>query len=74
MKPEKPSSVPAMISTLFDSTKPVAAEASPAYEFNSDITTGMSAEPIGITSNKPKTNASPAIVKNRGIEPGWMTR
>ena len=30
MKPEKPSSVPAMISTLLPSTKPVAAAARPA--------------------------------------------
>ena len=61
MNPEKPSSVPAMISTLFESTNPVAAAASPAYEFSSDITTGMSAEPIGITSRTPNTNARPSI-------------
>ena len=61
MNPENPSSVPAMISTLFESTKPVAAEANPAYEFSSDITTGMSAEPIGSTSRMPKIKASASI-------------
>src|SRR5882672_10849624 len=58
MNPEKPSKVPAMISTLFESTKPVAAEARPAYEFSRDITTGMSADPIGNTSRMPNTNAN----------------
>ena len=38
ISPENPSRVPAIISTLFERTKPVAAAASPAYEFNSDIT------------------------------------
>ena len=63
IKPENPSSVPAMISTLFDSTKPVAAAARPAYEFKSDITTGMSAEPMGITNITPNTVARPTIRK-----------
>ena len=38
-----------MISTLFEIAKPVAEEARPAYEFSSEITTGMSAPPMGIT-------------------------
>ena len=63
-----------MISTLFESTNPVAAEASPAYEFKSDMTTGMSAEPMGITSKNPNTNARPTIVKKSGIEPGTTIR
>src|SRR5262245_46373849 len=61
MKPEKPSSVPAMINTLLERTKPVAAEERPAYELSRDITTGISAEPIGMTSNTPKTNAHAAM-------------
>jgi hypothetical protein len=61
IKPEKPSSVPAMISTLFPRTNPVAAAARPAYEFSSDITTGMSAEPMGITSRTPNTKANASI-------------
>ena len=32
-----------------------------AYEFNSDITTGISADPIGITSITPNTNAMPSM-------------
>ena len=58
MNPENPSSVPAMMRTLLPSTKPVAAAASPAYELRSDITTGMSAAPIGITSSTPKQKPS----------------
>ena len=50
-----------MINTLFDIAKPVAAAASPAYEFISDITTGISAAPMGSTSNTPKANARPTI-------------
>ena len=67
MNPEKPSSVPAMIRTLFPSTNPVAAEARPAYEFNSDITTGMSAEPIGSTSRTPNSKGEPEhdVKRNR---------
>src|SRR5215472_13968543 len=61
IKPENPSSVPAMISTLLERTKPVAAEDRPAYEFSRDITTGISADPIGITSSTPKRKAHPAM-------------
>ena len=47
--PEAPTSVPLMISAGCASTKPVAATASPVNELSSEITTGMSAPPIGIT-------------------------
>ena len=59
MNPENPSSVPAMISTLLPIANPVAAEASPAYEFISDITTGMSAEPMGSTSENAEEERQP---------------
>ena len=47
MKPDDPSSAPAMMSSLFSSTKPIATAESPAYEFSSEMTVGMSAPPIG---------------------------
>src|SRR5512146_3028564 len=56
MKPEAPSRAPAMMSTSFPMAKPVADEASPAYELRSDITTGMSAPPIGRTMETPMSS------------------
>ena len=50
-----------MISTLFSSTKPVAEAARPAYEFSSEITTGMSAPPIGRKISTPSSRATPNI-------------
>ena len=57
--PDAPTSMPLTISTLFDSSKPVAAAASPVNAFSSEITTGMSAPPIGSTNSTPKTSAPP---------------
>ena len=48
-RPEAPSSAPAMMRTLLDITKPVAEPARPAYALRMDITTGISAAPIGMT-------------------------
>ena len=53
MKPEAPTSDPLMMRTLLLSTNPVAAAASPEQEFNSAITTGMSAPPTGIVNPIP---------------------
>ena len=47
-----------MISALLSSTKPVAAAARPVNAFSSEITTGMSAPPIGSTTATPKTSAT----------------
>src|SRR3569832_1900695 len=70
MNPEKPSSVPAMMSTLFDSTKPVAADASPVYEFSNDITTCMSADPGGGAGGEPGAEAGAAGGGGDGSGPG----
>ncbi len=48
MNPEAPSSAPATISSLLSIANPIAAAESPAYEFSSEITVGMSAPPIGM--------------------------
>ncbi len=55
--PEAPTSVPPMIRAVFSSTKPVEAAARPVNAFNSEITTGMSAPPMGRTSRTPKRRA-----------------
>ncbi len=57
--PEAPTSMPLTISTLFSSSKPVAAAARPVNAFSSEITTGMSAPPIGRTKRTPKTSEPP---------------
>ena len=57
--PDAPTSMPLTISTLFSSSKPVAAAARPVKALRSEITTGMSAPPIGSTNRTPKTNAPP---------------
>ena len=55
--PEAPTSAPLTISTFESSSKPVAAAARPVNAFSSEITTGMSAPPIGSTKRTPKTSA-----------------
>ena len=54
--PDAPTSVPAMISRLLCSVKPVAAAARPVNELSSEITTGMSAPPIAITRLTPSSS------------------
>ena len=55
--PEAPTSIPATMRTVESSTKPVAEAARPVNAFRSEITTGMSAPPIGSTNITPKTSA-----------------
>jgi hypothetical protein len=52
--PDAPTSVPEMMSTLFERTKPVDAVARPVNAFRSEITTGMSAPPMAITICTPR--------------------
>ena len=58
MMPDEPTSAPAMISTSLLMTKPVMPAAMPEYELRSEITTGMSAPPMGITSSTPSSSAT----------------
>ena len=55
-----------MISTLFPSTKPVIAAASPVNELSSEMMTGMSAPPIGSTNSTPRSSAPPNATKYIG--------
>src|SRR5689334_10533202 len=61
-KPLDPSSEPAMMRMLFLSAKPVAHAARPAYELRSEMTTGMSAPPMGMTSSTPSAKPHPSSV------------
>ncbi len=57
--PEAPTSIPLTMRTLLSSSKPVAATARPVNAFSSEITTGMSAPPIGSTNRTPKRSDAP---------------
>ena len=52
--PEAPTRAPAMIRTGLPMTKPAIAAAVPVNELSSEMTTGMSAPPIGRTIVTPK--------------------
>ncbi len=56
--------MPATIRTLFSSSKPVAATARPVNAFSSEITTGMSAPPIGSTKRTPRSSAAPTSAQS----------
>ena len=68
--PEAPTSDPAMISTVLFITKPVAQAARPENEFNSAMTTGMSAPPMDSESTTPRTPATAARTQNSSMLPG----
>ena len=48
--PDAPTIMPATISAVLSSARPVAAADRPVNAFSSEITTGMSAPPIGSTT------------------------
>ena len=48
---------------MFSKVNPIPAAAHPEYEFNIEITTGISAPPIGIISKTPTKNEITIIVK-----------
>ena len=58
--PEAPTRAPLTIRTFWCSEKPAAEAAIPVHAFNSEMTTGMSAPPIGRTKRTP--NASEATI------------
>ena len=62
--PAAPTSIPETMSTVESSTNPVAEAASPVNAFSREITTGMSAPPIGRTNITPKTSASTISAKS----------
>ncbi len=62
--PEEPTSVPATTIARLLMAKPSAATARPVKEFNSEITTGMSAPPMGMTIATPKNKARQNMTMN----------
>src|SRR4051795_11372387 len=58
MAPEDPTSAPVMISAEFPSVNPMPAAAHPEYELSMEMTTGMSAPPIGTMISTPNRNAA----------------
>ena len=67
--PDAPTSIPATIRTLFSSSKPPSATAMPVNALSSEITTGMSAPPIGSTKSTPK--ASDAAIVTQSSHSSW---
>ena len=61
MLPEAPTSAPAMMSPTLLMTNPAIATAVPVKALRSEITTGMSAPPIGMTMITPMTSEASAI-------------
>ena len=61
IEPDAPTIMPATISAGLLSAKPVAAAERPVNAFSSEITTGMSAPPIGSTNRLPSTAAASSI-------------
>jgi hypothetical protein len=59
--PEAPTIIPATIIAVLFSAIPVAAADSPVNAFSSEITTGMSAPPMGSTTMFPRIAAAPRI-------------
>ena len=66
MLPDAPTSAPAMISAQFPMTKPAIATAVPVNAFSSEITTGMSAPPIGSTIITPNASDASTTISSAG--------
>ena len=62
--PDAPTSMPLTMSTLFSSSKPPTATARPVNALSSEMTTGMSAPPIGRTKRTPKSAPPPTTAQS----------
>ena len=72
MIPLAPTRQPATMSTLLLMTKPAADAAKPESELSSEITTGMSPPPIGITAAKPSSSES-RTAASIAAKPSWKS-
>ena len=63
--PEDPTNAPVIIKAVFSKVKPIPAAAQPEYEFHIEITTGMSAPPIGIIIKNPIKNETAIKIQNK---------
>ena len=68
IEPEAPTIMPATISAGLLSAMPVAAAERPVKAFSSEITTGMSAPPIGSTTALPSSAATISMPMNSSSE------
>ena len=66
--PDAPTIMPATISAGLFSAMPVAAADSPVNAFSSEMTTGMSAPPIGSTTALPSSAATISMPMNSSSE------
>ena len=65
--PDEPTKAPVIIKAVFSKVNPIPAAAQPDYEFNIEITTGISAPPIGIINSMPtKKEISISVQKKFG--------
>ena len=63
--PEEPTNAPVIIKAVFSKVNPIPAAAHPEYEFNIEITTGISAPPIGIIIKTPNKKEITTTVQNK---------
>ncbi len=68
IEPDAPTIIPATISAVLSSAIPVAAADRPVKAFSSEITTGMSAPPIGSTTALPSSAAHTSSPMNTPSE------
>ena len=54
-----------IIKAVFSKVKPIPAAAQPEYEFSIEITTGISAPPIGIIKRKPIKKETASNIQNK---------
>ena len=64
IEPDAPTSMPATISAMLSSAMPAAAALRPVNAFSVEMTTGMSAPPIGSTARMPSAPADTRISQN----------
>ncbi len=68
IEPEAPTMMPPTISAVLSSAMPAAAADRPVKAFSSEMTTGMSAPPIGSTNMLPRIAAETRIATNRSSD------
>ena len=69
MPPAAPTSAPAMISGVLSMTKPAIATAVPVQALSREMTTGMSAPPIGSVASTPRASAATESTTSIGTPP-----
>src|SRR6201996_4473430 len=78
IEPEAPTIMPATIIAVLFSARPAAAADNPVIALSNEMTTGMSAPPMGSTTIRPSTPAAASrpIIHHSGAPPvpGWACR